>query len=57
MQRVFSVGYGRAWQLAPFVPAEAGTQNWAKEGGPRFRGDARRVNLAIRKTLELLVPF
>jgi pyruvate dehydrogenase E2 component (dihydrolipoamide acetyltransferase) len=33
-------------QQTPFVPAEAGTQRFAKELGPRFRGDERNRDTA-----------
>jgi len=42
----------------PFVPAEAGTQNLAKELGPRFRGGERSVlQSASNKPLKGLAAF
>ena len=33
----------RRLKIAPFVPADAGTQNLAKELGSRFRGSERSM--------------
>jgi hypothetical protein len=51
------MGYARSSQQTPFVPAEAGTQNLAKDWVPAFRGDERGEIPAPPQTFELSAPI